>query len=60
MRKFENCDVLAVLHEIMLHNTKHFQEDFVVDEEILREAAEEQTLWTEGISGCPARAERIA
>ena len=36
MRKFENCDVLAVLHEIMLHNTKHFQEDFVVDEEILR------------------------
>lgn len=41
MRKFENCDVLAVLHEIMLHNTKHFQEDFVVDEEILREAAEE-------------------
>lgn len=41
MRRFENCDVLAVLHEIMLHNTKHFQEDFVVDEEILREAAEE-------------------
>ena len=22
MRKFENCDVLAVLHEIMLHNTE--------------------------------------
>ncbi len=41
MRKFENCDVLSVLREIMSHNTKHYQTDFDIDEEILTEAAEE-------------------
>ena len=41
MRKFENCDVLSVLREIMAHNTKHYQTDFAIDEEILTEAAEE-------------------
>ena len=35
MRKFENCDVLSVLREIMAHNTKHYQTDFAIDEEIL-------------------------
>lgn len=38
MRKFENCDVLSVLREIMSHNTKHYQTDFTIDEEILTEA----------------------
>ena len=41
MRKFENCDVLSVLREIMSHNTKHYQTDFDIDEEIHMEAAEE-------------------
>lgn len=41
MRKFENCDVLSVLREIMSHNTKHYQTDFAIDEEILTGAAEE-------------------
>ena len=41
MRKFENCDVRSVLREIMSHNTKHYQTDFDIDEEILTEAAEE-------------------
>ena len=41
MRKFENCDVLSVLREIMAHNTKHYQTDFAIDEEILTEAAAE-------------------
>ena len=41
MRKFENCDVLSVLREIMSHNTKHYQTDFDIDKEILTEAAEE-------------------
>lgn len=41
MRKFIGCDVLAVLNEIMRHNTEHWQEDFNIDKEILTEAAEE-------------------
>ena len=41
MRKFENCDILSVLREIMSHSTKHYQTDFDIDEEILTEAAEE-------------------
>lgn len=42
MRKFINCDVFAVLNEIMRHNTEHWQEDFNIDKEILSEAAEEK------------------
>ena len=51
MRKFENCDVLSVLREIMSHNTKHYQTDFDIDEEILTEAikqpnvADRRYLW---------------
>ncbi len=45
MRKFENCDVLSVLREIMSHNTKHYQTDFAIDEEILTEAANEPDAW---------------
>lgn len=45
MRKFENCDVLSVLREIMSHNTKHYQTDFAIDEEILTEAAAEPDAW---------------
>lgn len=41
MRKFLGCDVLAVLNEIMRHNTESYQEDFITDKEILTEAAEE-------------------
>lgn len=41
MRKFNNCDVLAVLNEIMRHHTQSYQEDFNIDKEILLEAAEE-------------------
>lgn len=41
MRKFLGCDVLAVLNEIMRHNTESYQEDFNIDKEILTEAAEE-------------------
>lgn len=41
MRKFINCDVLAVLNEIMRHHTESYQEDFNIDKEILTEAAEE-------------------
>lgn len=42
MRKFINCDVLAVLNEIMRHNTEHYQEDFNIDKEILSEATDEK------------------
>lgn len=42
MRKFENCDLLAVLGEIASHNTKNFSSDFLIDEEILLEAAQEK------------------
>lgn len=42
MRKFENCDLLAVLGEIASHNTKNFLSDFLIDEEILSEAAQEK------------------
>lgn len=45
MRKFEHCDVLSVLREIMSHNTKHYQTDFAIDEEILTEAANEPNAW---------------
>ena len=45
MRKFEHCDVLSVLREIMSHNTKHYQTDFAIDEEILTEAATEPDTW---------------
>lgn len=45
MRKFENCDVLSVLREIMSHNTKHYQSDFDVDEKIFAEAAKEPDAW---------------
>lgn len=41
MRKFINCDVFAVLGEIMRHNTEHWQEDFDIDKEILSEAADD-------------------
>lgn len=41
MRKFINCDVLAVLNEIMRHHTESYQEDFITDKEILTESAEE-------------------
>ena len=41
MRKFLGCDVLAVLNEIMRHNTEYYQEDFEIDKEILSEAADE-------------------
>lgn len=41
MRKFINCDVLAVLNEIMRHHTESYQEDFNIDKEILSEAAAE-------------------
>lgn len=42
MRKFNNCDVLAILNEIMRHHTESYQEDFNIDKEILTEAAEEK------------------
>ena len=45
MRKFENCDVLSVLREIMSHNTKHYQSDFDIDEKIFAEAAKEPDAW---------------
>lgn len=45
MRKFIDCDVFAVLREIMSHNTKHYQSDFAIDKEILTEAAEEDDIW---------------
>lgn len=45
MRKFENCAVLAVLREIMSHNTKYYQTDFDLDEKILTEAAKEKDVW---------------
>lgn len=41
MRKFINCDILAVLNEIMRHHTQNYQEDFNIDKEILLEAADE-------------------
>ena len=41
MRKFINCDVLAVLNEIMRHHTQSYLEDFNIDKEILLEAADE-------------------
>lgn len=41
MRKFIDCDVLAVLNEIMRHHTESYREDFDIDKEILTEAAEE-------------------
>lgn len=41
MRKFLNCDVLAVLNEIMRHNTESYREDYITDKNILTEAAEE-------------------
>lgn len=44
MRKFENCDVLSVLREIMLHNTKHYQTDFAIDEEILTDAIKQPNV----------------
>lgn len=44
MRKFENCDVLYVLREIMSHNTKHYQTDFDIDEEILTEAIKQPNV----------------
>lgn len=42
MRKFINCDILAVLNEIMRHHTESYQEDFNIDKEILTEAAAEK------------------
>ncbi len=45
MRKFENCDVLAVLREIMSHNTQLYQTDFDLDEKILTKAAKEKDVW---------------
>lgn len=42
MRKFINCDILAVLGEILSHNTEHWREDIDIDKEILSEAAEEK------------------
>lgn len=45
MRKFENCAVLAVLREIMSHNTQLYQTDFDLDEKILTEAAKEKDVW---------------
>lgn len=44
MRKFENCDILAVLGEIVTNNTKHYQSDFEIDKEILAKAAEEKNV----------------
>lgn len=41
MRKFIDCDVLAILNEIMRHNTESYREDFITDKEILTEAADE-------------------
>ena len=57
MRKFENCDLLAVLGEIVSHNTKNFSSDFLIDEEILLEAAQEKNgldrryLWMSRLCG---------
>lgn len=44
MRKFENCDIFSVLGKIVSHNTKHYWDDFVIDKEILTEAANERTV----------------
>ena len=44
MRKFENCDIFAVLGEIVTNNTKHYQSDFEIDKEILAKAAEEKNV----------------
>ena len=44
MRKFENCKVLSVLRKIMSHNTKHYQTDFDIDEEILTEAIKQPNV----------------
>ena len=44
MRKFKNCDILAVLGEIVTNNTKHYQSDFEIDKEILAKAAEEKNV----------------
>lgn len=41
MQMFLNCNVIAVLNEIMRHHTQNYQEDFNIDKEILLEAAEE-------------------
>ena len=41
MRKFINCDVLAVLGKIMEHNTQSWQTDLEIDKEILTKAAQE-------------------
>lgn len=41
MRKFTDCDVLAILNEIMRHHTESYREDFNIDKEILTESAVE-------------------
>lgn len=39
LRKFIDCNIIDVLHEIMCHHTEHYQSDFEVDKTIFEKAA---------------------
>lgn len=61
MNKFENVDVVESLRAIMKQNTAHYQNDFELDEKIMRAAVEstdKNLLWFSRPSGTFCGAER--
>lgn len=64
MKKFIDCDVIAVLYEIMIRHTEHYQNDFDVDIEIITDAADsnkagdKKLLWFSRSSGTTCVQER--
>lgn len=64
MKKFENVDILDALHSIMQQNTAFHQDDFLIDEKILRIAAADHDrtgktfLWLSRPNGTQCNPER--